>query len=81
MEPVGNAASCEEVRPGIDSGWISPSCMVVRFAIVVVLRALTPSELKFGMSVETSGKAVLYAVEALEPLAVTEKFCILSNRK
>jgi len=32
------------------------------------------------MSVETSGKAVLYAVEALEPLTeVTEEFCILGN--
>lgn len=80
MEPVGNAASCEEVRPGIDSGWMSPSCTGVRAAMVVVLRALTPSELKFEMSVETSGKAVLYAVEALEPLPVTDKFCILSNR-
>ena len=46
-----------------------------------VLSALMPSELKFAMSVEDSGRAVLYAVEALEPPGVTGKFCIFGNHK
>ena len=58
---------------------MSASCAVVSDEIVAVLSALIPSEFKVAMSVETSGRAVLYAAEALEPTEVTEEFCILSN--